>query len=74
MSRYRGRPYGESVKPSEDDDDFRYWKRRYESATDTRNYEKVEELLMEAKIFEYDIPSKSDPEVTKILNKVFKKK
>ena len=74
MSRYKGRTYGENMILLDNDDDYRYWKRRYKSAIDAKDYEKIEELLSEAKIFEYDIPSTSDPEVTKIMNKVFKKK
>lgn len=74
MSRYKGRTYGENMKYWTDDDDYRYWKRKYESAVEAKDYEKVKELLSDAKIYGYDIPSTSDSEVIKILNKVFKKK
>ena len=70
MSRYKGRTYGECMHYWTEDDDYRYWKRRYESAVEVKNYDKVKDLLSEAKIYGYDIPSTTDSEIMKIIKSV----
>ena len=65
--------YGERMSTWEEDRDYKVWKRRFEKALDTKDYELIEELLQEAYLESYPKPSinENDPKLTEIVKKYF---
>lgn len=61
--------YGSRMAKWEDEQDQRYFSERFQEAVTYRDYVSVEELIEEAKIFDYEIPWVSDPNVHKLLKK-----
>lgn len=70
----RRRTYGESMAIWEEEEDKKYWRRRYEEAIHSGNYPRIKELQKEALLFGYEIPKSNDSKVNEILKKLLTKR
>lgn len=61
--------FGSRMADWENEQDQRYWQRRFREAVEDEDYIKVDELITEALIYDYEIPFTGDPKVAELLKK-----